>query len=47
MTFATDDYGEDREILDRLSPLIAYVTHDNKKQLKIFSLVKEQTIGTV
>ena len=42
-----DEFGEDREILDRLAPLIGYVTHEDKTQLNVFSLVKEQTIGTI
>ena len=42
-----DEFGEDREILASLAPLIAYVTHDNKTSLNVFSLAKEQAIGTV
>ena len=42
-----DDFGEDRQILAQLSPLVAYVTHEDKTTLKIFSLSKEQTIGTI
>ena len=42
---SADEFGEDREILASLAPLIAYVTHDDKTSLNIFSLKKEQTIG--
>ena len=48
MTFSNaDEFREDREILARLAPLIGYVTHEDKTQLNVFSLVKEQTIGTI
>ena len=42
-----DEFGEDREILASLAPLIAYVTHDNKTSLNVYSLAKEQAIGTI
>jgi len=42
MTFGSaEEFGEDREILAALSPLVAYVTHEDKTTLKIFSLTKE------
>ena len=42
-----DEYREDREILAQLTPLVAYVTHEEKTQLVIHSLRKDQTLRTV
>ena len=48
MTFVgPEEFGEDRQILAQLAPLLAYVTHEDKTQLVFYSLKKEQTIATV
>ena len=48
MTFiGADEFGEDRQLLAQIAPLIAYVTHEDKTQLNFFSLTKECTIGTI
>ena len=36
-----EEFGEDRQILAQLAPLIAYVTFEDKTQLVFYSLVKE------
>ena len=36
-----EEFGEDRQILAQLAPLIAYVTFEDKTQLVFYSLAKE------